>query len=169
MSNFENNFALNRAFFVCMDLLKKKIVEISSEIAEKKNLFLIDVIVRGHEKNRVIEIFYDSAENIDADTCASISREIEEQIEKNELIKGQYRLEVSSPGVDRPLLFSAQYPKHINRNFEVFYKEEGVEKKLKGRLKSIEEDDFYFETVKKELIKINFNNIIKAKVNISFS
>jgi ribosome maturation factor RimP len=152
-----------------MNLVKNKILEISSELAKSKDLFLIDVIVRGHEKNQVIEIFYDAVENIDADTCALISREIEEEIDKSGLIKGQYRLEVSSPGVERPLIYSGQYPKHLNRNFDIIYKEDDEEKKFKGRLRNIESDDFFFETDKKELKKINYNNIIKAKVNISFS
>jgi ribosome maturation factor RimP len=152
-----------------MDLLKAKIHEISSSVAEKNNLFLIDVIVRGHEKNRVVEIYYDSEKVLNAETIAQVSREIGEEIEKNELIKGQYRLEVSSPGVDRPLIFAGQYQKHLERNFEVLYKDDSGEKKLKGRLKSVDGDDFIFETDRKEIIKLNFNNITKAKVNISFS
>jgi ribosome maturation factor RimP len=80
-----------------------------------------------------------------------------------------YRLEVSSPGVDRPLIFPGQYSKHLNRNFDLIIKDGETEKKLKAKLRSIEGEDFFFETDKKELIKINFNNITKAKVNISFS
>jgi ribosome maturation factor RimP len=152
-----------------MDNLKAKIHEISASAAERNNLFLIDLIIRGHEKNRVIEVYYDSEKILDAETIALVSREIEEEIEKHELVKGQYRLEVSSPGVDRPLLYAGQYPKHINRNFEIVYSDENTDKKLKGRLRSVEDDNFFFETDKKELIKINFNNIKKAKVNISFS
>jgi ribosome maturation factor RimP len=152
-----------------MDLEKAKIREISASAAERHSLFLIDVILRGHEQNRVIEVYYDSEASLNAETCALISRELADEIDNNGIIKGKYRLEVSSPGVDRPLLYAGQYPKHINRNFELSYKDESGEKKLKGRLKSIEGEDFYFETEKKELIKVNFNNITKAKVNISFS
>jgi len=167
--NFINNLALNRAFFVCMDIIKDKIKAIAALAAEKNNLFLIEVDVRGHEQNRVIEIYYDSVINLDADTCALVNREIQEEIEKQELIKGQYRLDVSSPGVDRPLKFAGQYQKHINRKFDLDYKDAEIPKKTKAKLIGIEGDEFYFETEKKEQIKLNFNNIIKAKVNISFS
>lgn len=152
-----------------MDLVRNKIKEISASAAEKHNLYLIDVVIRGHDKNRVIEIFFDSIGNLDADICAELSREIQEEIEKAELLKSQYRLEVSSPGVDRPLIFAGQYPKHLNRSFELVYRDGENEKKLKAKLKTAEGEDFYFETDKHELLKINFNNIIKAKVNISFS
>lgn len=152
-----------------MDIIKAKINEIAASAAEKNNLFLIDVVLRGHEQNRVIEIFYDAEESLNAEICAALSREIQDEIERLELFKGRYRLEVSSPGVDRPLKFAGQYKKHIDRKFEIFFRDESIESKIHGKLKLIEGSDFYFETEKKELIKINFNNIIKAKVNISFS
>jgi ribosome maturation factor RimP len=152
-----------------MELFKAKINEISASIAERNNLFLIEVVLRGHDKNRVIEIYFDSEKNLDADTCASLSREIQEEMEKNGMGNNPYRLEVSSPGVDRPLIFPGQYSKHLNRNFDLIIKDGETEKKLKAKLRSIEGEDFFFETDKKELIKINFNNITKAKVNISFS
>ncbi len=152
-----------------MDSIKAKINEIAAFAAEKNNLYLIEVVLRGHDQNRVIEIYYDAVESLNAEICAHLSREISEEIEQNGLFNGKYRLEVSSPGVDRPLKFAGQYNKHVNRNFELVYNEGGSEKKLKCRLKLVEGEDFYFETDKKDLIKINFSDIIKAKVNISFS
>jgi len=152
-----------------MDIIKAKINEIAASAAEKNNLFLIDVVLRGHEQNRVIEIFFDAEESLNAEICAALSREIQDEIERLELFKGRYRLEVSSPGVDRPLKFAGQYKKHIDRNFEIVFMDESIERKIRGKLKLIEGSDFYFETEKKELIKINFNSIKKAKVNISFS
>lgn len=152
-----------------MDSIKAKINEIAAFAAEKNNLYLIEVVVRGHDQNRVIEIYYDAVDSLNADICARLSREISEEIEQTGLFNGKYRLEVSSPGVDRPLKYAGQYIKHINRNFELVYIDEGSEKKFKGRLKSAEGEDFYFETDKKDLIKVNFSDIIKAKVNISFS
>jgi ribosome maturation factor RimP len=69
-----------------MELFKAKINEISASIAERNNLFLIEVVLRGHDKNRVIEIYFDSEKNLDADTCASLSREIQEEMEKMEWV-----------------------------------------------------------------------------------
>lgn len=152
-----------------MDLFKAKISEIAASAAEKNNLFLIEVVIRGHDRNRVIEVYYDSTRDLDAETCAMLSRELNDEIEQKGLINSPYRLEVSSPGVDRPLKYPGQYPKHLNRSFDIVYKDAEDEKKLNGKLRTIEGDDFIFETNKKELIKINYNNIIKAKVNISFS
>jgi len=102
-----------------------------------------------------------------AKDCAEISRRINEVFEEKELIKAAYRLDVSSPGIDRPLLYFEQYPKHINRKFEITYSCGDEKKKLKGTLKKIEGEHLTFLTNKEQVI--NFKDIIKAKVLVSFS
>jgi len=150
-----------------MDLFKKNIVGIAEEIISSAGFILVDVIIRGTERNRVIEVFVDGEANVTAEDCAQLSRKMNLVLEEKELIKPPYRLDISSPGVDRPLLYLKQYPKHINRQFEVSYKSGEGEKKLKGKLIKVEEENLTFLT-DRELV-INFDDIIKAKVLISFS
>lgn len=140
--------------------------EISRQVAEQNNLFLIDLIVRGSELSRVIEVFIDGEINITADECALVSREISKQIDEKELLKS-YRLDVSSPGVDRPLIYFKQYPKHLNRLFEIEFKASGESSIFKGKLISIEDEVLTFQSNKE--IKIKFQDIIKAKVLVSFN
>jgi ribosome maturation factor RimP len=144
----------------------ENIREIAQQVAERNNLFLIDLIFRGSETNRVIEVFVDGEENISAEDCASVSREMIKQIDESDLIKS-YRLDVSSPGVDRPLIFLKQFPKHINRIFEVEFNTADSSTTLKGKLISIEDEVLTFKTNKE--IKIKFKDIIKAKALVSFN
>lgn len=151
-----------------MDKLKENIGEISNKIADKLGYFVIDIVVRGDSRKRIIEIFVDAEKNINADDLAEMSREINSVIDDENIIKESYRLEVSSPGVDRPLKFLKQYPKHINRNFEVVYKSGEEEKKFTGKLKSVERDELTFISAGKDIL-IKYNQITTAKVIISFS
>ena len=144
----------------------ENIREIAQQVTEQNNLFLIDMIVRGSEFNRVIEIFIDGEKNISADNCALVSREICKQIDDRELLKS-YRLDVSSPGVDRPLIFLKQFPKHLNRLFEIEFKASDASSTFKGNLLSIESDILTFKSDRE--IKIKFSEIIKAKVLVSFN
>ena len=151
-----------------MDIIKENIVRISNEIAEKLNFFVIDITFRGDNRKKIIEVFVDAEKNIDADNLAEISREINSIIEEQDIIQQAYRLDVSTPGVDRPLKFLKQFPKHINRNFEVTYKT-GVETRtITGKLLSVEREELTFLSDKKEVL-IEFKNITTAKVIISFS
>lgn len=153
--------------FYYMDI-HNKILNIITPVIESRNLFLIDLVVRGDERKRIIEIYIDSASNINADLLAELSREINNLLSREEEYLGNYRLDVSSPGVNRPLKFLAQYPKHINRMFEVNFQEDNQTKKIKAKLISVNGDELLFNDGKNEII-INFNQIIKAKVLISFS
>ena len=151
-----------------MDIIKENIVRISNEIAEKLNFFVIDISFRGDNRKKIIEVFVDAEKNIDADNLAEISREINSIIEDQEIIQQAYRLDVSTPGVDRPLKFLKQFPKHINRNFEVTYKSEDETRTITGKLLSMEREELTFLSDKKEIL-IEFKNITTAKVIISFS
>ena len=152
-----------------MNLFDENIRKIAAGKSEDNGFFLVDIIFRGNPNNRMIEIFIDGEKNVSADDCAKVSREIEEQIESLGLIDSSYRLEVSSPGVDRPLKYLKQYPKHINRKFEISYKPNDETKKLVGKLLRIEGENLVFQSDQKNETIINFNNIIKAKVLVSFS
>jgi ribosome maturation factor RimP len=151
-----------------MNLLNENIKQLASKKAEENGFFLIDCVIRGNNANRIIEIYVDGEKNVSADDCAKISYDINSLLEDNPEIGSSYRLDVSSPGVDRPLKFIKQYPKHINRYFEIIYKKGDEEKKMTAKLVRIEEDDLIFLFNKDEVI-INFNNIKKAKVLVSFS
>jgi len=151
-----------------MDIIKENIVRISNEIAEKLNFFVIDINFRGDNRKKIIEVFVDAEKNIDADNLAEISREINSVIEEKDIIQQAYRLDVSTPGVDRPLKFLKQFPKHINRNFEVTYKAGDEARTITGKLLSVEREELIFLSDKKEVL-IEFKNITTAKVIISFS
>lgn len=155
-----------RAIFVCMDSVNNKIRQLAFNSANNNNLFLIDIIFRGTPNNPVIEVFIDGGEHVDANVCAKISNEIKTVIDGEKLYKS-YRLDVSSPGVDRPLIYIEQFPKHMNREFEVEYKKDATVKKIIGKLISVEEDVLTF--LDKSQIKIKFIDIIKAKVLVSFN
>jgi ribosome maturation factor RimP len=151
-----------------MDIIKENIVRISNEIAEKLNFFVIDITFRGDNRKKIIEVFVDAEKNIDADNLAEISREINSIIEEQDIIQQAYRLDVSTPGVDRPLKFLKQFPKHINRNFEVTYTAGDETRTISGKLLSVEREELTFLSDKKEVL-IEFKNITTAKVIISFS
>ena len=151
-----------------MDIIKENIVRISNEIAEKLNFFVIDINFRGDNRKKIIEVFVDAEKNVDADYLAEISREINSVIEDQDIIQQAYRIDVSTPGVDRPLKFLKQFPKHINRNFEVTSKTGDETRTITGKLLSVEREELTFLSDKKEVL-IEFKNITTAKVIISFS
>jgi ribosome maturation factor RimP len=68
-----------------------------------EGLELVDLEFRKEARGWVLRIFMDKPGGVTLDDCSEISREIGDQVEVNELIPHSYTLEVSSPGLDRPL------------------------------------------------------------------
>ena len=77
--------------------------------AKQHGAEVIDLVVRGDRMHRVIELFVDSEGGVTLDLCQEISKSLVQEIEKNKTLAGTYRLDVSSPGLDRPLKFPWQY------------------------------------------------------------
>jgi ribosome maturation factor RimP len=89
------------------------------ECAVRHSAHLVDLTVRGSVSRPVIEVYVDSKDGVTSDLCAAISRDIAEVIDSQKMFRSEYRLDVSSPGIDRPLLYDWQYVKHLGRVIEV--------------------------------------------------
>ncbi len=153
-------------FYLC-NMEKQQVYSRIEEIVKAHGFVLVDLAFRGDHHLRIIEVFIDGEKGITIDDCTGVSRSMNELIQAENLIEGNYRLDVSSPGVERPLKFLVQYGKHIGRKFEIEFKYGEEIKKLIGKLTRIEDDNLFFMEKNSEY-KINFSNIVKAKVLISF-
>lgn len=137
------------------------------EIVTSLGYLLIELNIRGDHHLKVIELYIDNEKGITTDDCTLVSRAVDEAIEAEKLIDQNYRLDVSSPGIERPLKFLVQYQKHINRKFELNFKDENEDKKLTAKLLRVEGENLFFAEKGGET-KIEFKNITQAKVLISF-
>lgn len=160
-------FRPNGAIFVCMKQIRKQIWQITEKSLEGSEFLLIDLIVRGSLNAPVFEIFVDSPKGISTEDCSKLSRKINEEIEKTDIAKTKYRLDVSSPGIDRPLKFIEQYPKNIGREFQLEYEKNGEIVKTEAVLNKVENGKLEFSN-ENNLIVIEHNQIKKAKVKLSF-
>lgn len=150
-----------------MKIITKEIEQQIEQIITDYNYLLIDLNIRGNEKNPIVEIFVDNQKGVSADDCADISKAIGVMLDEEDAISSGYRLDVSSPGVDRPLKFLEQFPKHLNRQFEVQYVSGEEVKNLKAKLVKISDDKLLFKSGKEEFL-LSFDDIKSAKVLISF-
>lgn len=149
-------------------ILKKQ--EIHTKIkgaVEDAGYYFIELIMRGNDNNPIFEVFIDNVKGIETEDCKIVSSKIKEVLDLDIPPEVNYRLDVSSPGADRPLRYMGQYEKHLKREFEVTVKKEGGKKKIKGTLTSIDGDKLLFKSGKEEFL-IPFDDITSAKVIISF-
>jgi ribosome maturation factor RimP len=144
-----------------MPSVTEKIQEILLPITESFNAFIVDVVLRGERTSKVIEIYVDSDNGISLDQCADISRQLSEKMDEADLIPGRYRMDVSSPGVDRPLKLLRQYHRNVGRVCKVKYTADGKRIVLEGKLSGVTEKNI---TVMKngKPVEVSFTEIIET-------
>ena len=126
---------------------------------------VIDLIIRGEKGTRVVEVYVDSEEGVTSDFCSAISKNVSEILEKSEFLQGAYRLEVSSPGIDRPLRFPWQYRKHIGRALQVKSRAGEDVQSIAAVLLAVEEDGIVIQAGKKDPgPRILFQDLIEARL-----
>ena len=105
----------------------------------KKGVHLIDLAIRGEGKGTSVEVYVDSEQSITTEICTEVSREVERLIETSGVVRGPYRLTVSSPGIARPFKYSWQYKKHIGREVDVNVRSDEGLRGIVGKLESVDE------------------------------
>jgi len=84
------------------------------------DVFLVELTCDITDK---LTIFMDRiSKNITLDDCVFVSKYIENWIEENAVLSDSFSIEVSSPGIDTPLLVPLQYQKQINKKIVIVYK-----------------------------------------------
>jgi len=148
--------------------LKKQLIHSKiEEIVHSSGFLLVDAVIRGSEHKPVIEVYIDSAEGVTTVECADISRQLHVSLEDKDIVNQSYRLDVSSPGVDRPIKFLEQYPRNIDRKFKITYNNNETTSEFVGKLKSINNTELCFSGKDEEVI-VDFSQVVSAQVLISF-
>jgi len=149
-----------------MNEIAEKIKELLSPILSREGVHLVDLELRGYTNNQVLSIFVDTDSGITLEQVASITREIEGMLDLEDPIPGRYRLEVSSPGIDRPLTEPWQFRKNIGRWLRVLYNQQDKKLERTGLLKEVKEDRILLAD-KNEELEIALSQIIKAVIKIN--
>ena len=98
------------------------------------------------------------------DDCEAVSREVSAQLDVADPISGNYTLEVSSPGIDRPLFTPAQFQRFLGETAKVGLKlPQDGRRRLQGRIAQVEGNTVAFE-VDGQPISVAFDNIDKARL-----
>lgn len=127
----------------------------------------IEYIPQG--RHSILRVFIDKPEGIVVDDCSAVSRQISGVMDVEDPIHGEYSLEVSSPGFDRPLFKVEHYQRFIGEKCAVRLKRlyEG-RRKFKGTIVSTTEDVLTFDLGGDIVIDVPFNEIDKANLEPEF-
>jgi ribosome maturation factor RimP len=101
------------------DSICDQVVQIAQPIIDSKQLELVDIEYVRMGKDAVLRLFIDKVGGIALDDCAEVSHELSTILDIEEVITCNYTLEVSSPGLDRPLKKTEDYLRYVGRLVKV--------------------------------------------------
>ena len=138
---------------------------IVDESARACNAHAIDLVLRGDHRQPVVEVFVDAEGPVTAELCSEISRRIAAGIEAGGFLPETYRLEVSSPGIDRPLQHPWQFRKHCGRKLHVQLQPSGGPAgEVRGTLQLADDEGILVRPVDGVETRISYAAIHEAKV-----
>jgi ribosome maturation factor RimP len=85
------------------ELFLDKVSDIVEPVAEDFGLELVDVVYAAERGKKVLRVFVDKPGGVTIDDLSALSREVSTLLDVQDVVPGSYSLEVSSPGLDRPL------------------------------------------------------------------
>ncbi len=129
-----------------------------------RNAYLIELTFKKSKYGKVIEVFIDTETGVSSDLCADLSRDFNEVLETFDFLQGKYDLVVSSPGLDRPLKFPKQYPRHKGHPLVIKHKVNNATVIITGILTDVSESGIVLELEKGERKEFSFEEIVQANV-----
>ena len=115
-----------------------------------------------------VRLFIDKEGGVTVDDCADVSRQVSAVLDVEDPIADKYNLEVSSPGLDRPLFTLAQYTRYVGQEIVVHLRIPVADRrKWQGELAKIENDMITLIVDKQEQV-LAFGNIQKPNVVAKF-
>jgi len=146
----------------------RRIQEVIAPVLERASVELVDIRMMAQKGRRVLRLYVDKPGGVDLHDCTLISREVSAHLDVHDLIPGRYTLEVSSPGLDRPLQKASDFQRNVGRLLKVTVRDpEGKQRQVKGELLSCEDGRVVLD-VKGENIPIMLGDIQSAKVQPRF-
>lgn len=142
----------------------KRIEELALPLVEQADMFLVDMELKQQDMN-VVWVYVDSEKGgVNLDVCSRISRELSFLVESEDIFQKSYRLNVSSPGLSRPLSDKRQYGKNVGRKVKVKYKQNDEYEKAEGFLKEVQDNSVKIEDENSQIITIAFDDMVETKI-----
>lgn len=149
-------------------LIEEKVLTIAQKSAQKLAYEIVDIEYKMGSKHDLLSIFIYKKEGIDLDDCAKMSHEIENELDNLQILSRPYYLEISSPGLDRPLKTKDDYRRNLEKEVEVkLYGPYNGKKEYVGILKDYNEHNVII-CVENDNIEIPIKNISSMKQVIKF-
>lgn len=147
---------------------EQKIRSLAGQIAGEFGFELFDVALHGKGRRVLLRVMIDKDSGVTLNDCETFSRRFEALLDVEDVVGGPYTLEVSSPGLDRPLKDLGDFRKYIGKLVRIVTKEQiDNQSFFLGRIEGVHDDTIRISLFegKKEIV-IPYGSISRARLEI---
>jgi ribosome maturation factor RimP len=142
-----------------------KISMLLGRVAAAEGLTLVDVELKGGGANQLLRITIDKTGGVSHADCQLVSEQVSAILDVEDLIPGQYTLEVSSPGLDRKLVKPSDYEHFVGRRARLILREPVAgQRVIEGRLAGLEAGCVQLDGGEGQRTALELSNISKARL-----
>ncbi|MFW6238777.1 MAG: ribosome maturation factor RimP [Halanaerobiales bacterium] len=155
-----------------MGKIVKEVTGLAKPIVNARDLKLVDVNFLKEGSGWTLKVFIENpAGELKIKDCEEISRMLSDELDRKDPIDKSYILEVSSPGIERPLKDKADYEKYTGQLIQVTtYAPVNGKKEFKGRIVGIEDKEVLLEIEEKNqskgVVRIPLTKIANAHLSV---
>ena len=149
--------------------LKDSIADLIRPVVEEAGFFLEDVFTSNPGNHRIVTCMVDGLKPLSLDEVTVVSRAVSEILDETPLLTEAFTLEVTSPGIERPITLPRHWTKNLTRIVKVLLNDDT---EVSGRLTEFDETRaILIENIKGRMKthEVNFADIKRANVEIEFN
>ena len=147
---------------------KERVSALAAHVLADQNMELIDLEYRREGRGWVLRLYIDKEGGITLDDCTRVSQEIGTVLDVEDFIGTPYSLEVSSPGLNRPLKNEKDFIKYRDRLIKVkTFDPIDNRRNFKGKLRKISDGRIEME-IDGGVVTIPLANVAKANLEVEF-
>lgn len=151
------------------EIYEQKTEELLIPIIEEHQFELVDVEYVKEGSNWYLRAYIDKPGGINVDDCEAVSRRLSDLLDEKDFIEDAYILEVSSPGLGRPLKKEKDFVRSIGEEIEIrTYRAINREKEFTGVLKSFDKDTIVIELEDNEIMEFARDNVALVRLAFDF-
>ncbi len=144
--------------------LAQKVEHLIEPILDAQGIELVEMALTGNDRRRMLRVFVDRPEGISIGECAGLSRSLADVLDTHDPIRGSYTLEVSSPGLTRPLRTPRDFQRAAGKHIKIVCKNGSV---LVGALGEAVGSGLIVD-VEGEAVALSLDDVAKANLHFEF-
>ena len=148
-----------------MTTLPPRVQELAERVAKAHRVELLELDLRRQGRSQVLSVVLDSEDGVDADVVERVTKDLSLELDEADPLPGSYILEVTTPGLDRPLRTGRDFRRQRGHEVEILREASGEQprRQLRGSVVDSDEHEVTLE-VDGSQVRVPLSDVVRGKV-----